>query len=246
MLVGTAHGQTLENLMKNPTLSDLIGGIQTVTLSDAEAADRGTRKTVQERRGAPPFDILIEMRNRRSWIVHRRVADSVDPLLNMANPTVESRHMDDSGEVAVEKVLYKGVNLSDEEKEARPYRPPHLPHFPHFLRSDFPHHSLCSFYHSSHSSPYPQAKKRMEQELASLLSNNVRGRRVFLNGTFPSALIDNIQRCARRIVAPHPQMWEGLDVMLEGVSPSPYKKQLALIKQTTYLDLKRFCDHRRY
>ena len=132
MLVGTAHGQTLENLMKNPTLSDLIGGIQTVTLSDAEAADRGTRKTVQERRGAPPFDILIEMRNRRSWIVHRRVADSVDPLLNMANPTVESRHMDDSGEVAVEKVLYKGVNLSDEEKEARPYRPPHLPHFPHF------------------------------------------------------------------------------------------------------------------
>ena len=60
-LVGTAHGNTLDNLIINPTLSDLIGGVQTVTLGDVEARRRRTQKTVQERRSPPTFDILVEI-----------------------------------------------------------------------------------------------------------------------------------------------------------------------------------------
>src|SRR5581483_11134706 len=60
-LVGTAHGNTLDNLLMNPTLSDLIGGIQPVTLSDDEAKRRGTQKTVLERKAPPTFDVVIEM-----------------------------------------------------------------------------------------------------------------------------------------------------------------------------------------
>ncbi len=60
-LIGTAHGNTLENLMMNPTLSDLIGGIQSVTLSDEEARRRGTQKSVLERKAPPTFDVMVEI-----------------------------------------------------------------------------------------------------------------------------------------------------------------------------------------
>src|SRR5208282_1230357 len=60
-LVGTAHGNTLENLIMNPTLSDLVGGIQSVTLSDDEAKRRGTQKTVLERKAPPTFGVIIEI-----------------------------------------------------------------------------------------------------------------------------------------------------------------------------------------
>ena len=63
-MVGTAHGNTLENLLLNPTLSDLVGGIESVTLSDEEARRRGTQKTVLERRSPPTFDVLIEIQTR--------------------------------------------------------------------------------------------------------------------------------------------------------------------------------------
>ncbi len=81
MLIGTAHGNALENLLKNPTLVDLIGGIQTVTLGDEEARRRGTQKTVLERASQPTFEICVEILNRQSLAVHRDVAEAVDQLL---------------------------------------------------------------------------------------------------------------------------------------------------------------------
>ncbi|HUP28346.1 MAG TPA: AAA family ATPase, partial [Chloroflexia bacterium] len=80
-LVGTAHGTSLENLMLNPTLSDLVGGIQTVTLSDEEARRRGTQKSVLERKAPPTFDIIVEILDRERVAVHRDVAEVVDSLL---------------------------------------------------------------------------------------------------------------------------------------------------------------------
>ena len=74
-LIGTAHGQTLDNLLLNPTLSDLIGGIESVTLSDEEARRRGTQKTVLERRSPPTFDVLVELQTR-----HRLVVVTMPPI----------------------------------------------------------------------------------------------------------------------------------------------------------------------
>lgn len=80
-LIATAHGNTLENLLRNPTLADLIGGIQAVTLSDEEARRRRTRKTVLERKAPPTFDVLIEIQERDTLVVHHEVANVVDTLL---------------------------------------------------------------------------------------------------------------------------------------------------------------------
>ena len=80
-LIGTAHGNTLENLLLNPTLSDLVGGIESVTLSDEEARRRGTQKTVLERRSPPTFDVLIEIQTRDRVAVHTDVGSAVDALL---------------------------------------------------------------------------------------------------------------------------------------------------------------------
>ena len=80
-LVATAHGNTLENLIRNPTLSDLIGGIHTVTLGDDEARRRRTQKTVLERRSPPTFEVLIEIQGRNIVAVHEDVASTVDKIL---------------------------------------------------------------------------------------------------------------------------------------------------------------------
>ncbi|MCE5192915.1 MAG: R3H domain-containing nucleic acid-binding protein [Candidatus Cryosericum sp.] len=80
-LIGTAHGNDLGNLITNPTLIDLLGGIQTVTLSDEEAQRRGTQKSVLERKAAPTFDVLIEMRERDVLAIYRNLADVVDRVL---------------------------------------------------------------------------------------------------------------------------------------------------------------------
>ena len=80
-LIGTAHGTTLENLVLNPTLADLVGGIQTVTLSDEEARARGTQKTVLERRGPPTFDAVVEIADRERLLVHRDTGQAVDAIL---------------------------------------------------------------------------------------------------------------------------------------------------------------------
>jgi stage III sporulation protein SpoIIIAA len=98
-LVGTAHGNTLDNLMLNPTLSDLVGGIQPVTLGDEEARRRGTQKTVLERKAPPTFDVLVEIVERDSVIVHRNVAETVDAILRGHMVPPEARYRDESGEL---------------------------------------------------------------------------------------------------------------------------------------------------
>lgn len=80
-LVGTTHGNCLENLIKNPPLSDLIGGIQYVTLSDDEAKRRGTQKSILERKSYPAFEIIIEINHQNSWTIHEDVTNSVDFFL---------------------------------------------------------------------------------------------------------------------------------------------------------------------
>jgi stage III sporulation protein AA len=95
-LVGTAHGTTLENLMLNPTLSDLIGGIQTVTLGDEEARRRGTQKSVLERKAPPTFDVMVEILDRDRVAVHSDVAEVVDSILRgqVIAPEIRERHSD--------------------------------------------------------------------------------------------------------------------------------------------------------
>jgi stage III sporulation protein SpoIIIAA len=100
-LVGTAHGNRIENLMKNPTLSDLIGGIQAVTLGDEEARRRGSQKTVLERKAPPTFEIAIEMLERQRWVVHEDVAHTIDILLRNGEPNPEVRTVDENGEVQI-------------------------------------------------------------------------------------------------------------------------------------------------
>jgi stage III sporulation protein SpoIIIAA len=98
-LVATAHGNTLENLMLNPTLSDLVGGIESVTLSDDEARRRGTQKTVLERRSPPTFDILIEIQTRDKIAVLEDVTAAVDSMLRNRPLPVEIRWRDEAGEL---------------------------------------------------------------------------------------------------------------------------------------------------
>ncbi len=102
-LIGTAHGITLDNLLLNPTLSDLVGGIESVTLSDEEARRRGTQKTVLERRAPSTFDVLIELQDRNTLIVHHDVMQSVDMLLRGQTVRPEIRRRGANGQITVEE-----------------------------------------------------------------------------------------------------------------------------------------------
>jgi stage III sporulation protein SpoIIIAA len=104
-LVGTAHGRTLENLLLNPTLSDLVGGIESVTLSDEEARRRGTQKTVLERRAPPTFDVLIEIQERDFLVVHPDVAEAVDNLVRGSSLQPEIRYRDENDQIHREKAV---------------------------------------------------------------------------------------------------------------------------------------------
>mgnify|MGYP006093394733 FL=1 len=101
-LVGTAHGNTLENLMANPTLADLIGGIQSVTLGDAEARRRGTQKSILERKAPPTFDGVVEIQSWHKVALHKDVAAVVDSKLRGFVASPEVRELSKSGEVEVE------------------------------------------------------------------------------------------------------------------------------------------------
>ena len=121
-LIGTAHGQTLENLMMNPTLSDLIGGIESVTLSDEEARRRGTQKTVLERRAPPTFDVLVEIRERYKLLVHYDVAEAVDNLLRDKMPLAEVRELH-NGEVKRTPVRLTRTDAEPDPANPQPRRP---------------------------------------------------------------------------------------------------------------------------
>ena len=101
-LIGTAHGNSLENLLLNPTLSDLVGGIESVTLSDEEARRRGTQKTVLERRAPPTFTVLVEIQSRQRLAVHRDVSASVDAQLRGYLAPPEERYWDENGGIHIQ------------------------------------------------------------------------------------------------------------------------------------------------
>jgi stage III sporulation protein SpoIIIAA len=117
-LIGTAHGTALENLMLNPTLSDLVGGIGAVTLSDEEARRRGTQKTVLERKAPPTFDVLVEIQTRNKLVVHEDVAGSVDSILRARPLPVEVRTRNEAGEIEVE-TIQPDVTFGMNERGAR-------------------------------------------------------------------------------------------------------------------------------
>ncbi len=102
-LVGTAHGNQIENLIKNPTLSDLVGGIGSVTLGDEEARLRGSQKTVLERKAPPTFEIAVEMLERQRWVIHDNVANTVDSLLRGHQPLPQVRTVNEQGQVLMER-----------------------------------------------------------------------------------------------------------------------------------------------
>lgn len=109
-LVGTAHGTSLENLMLNPTLADLIGGIQSVTLGDEEARRRGTQKSILERKAPPTFDAVVEIQSWQRVAVHRSVAETVDALLRGYDAPPETRQLSASGRM---EIVDSAPRLSD-------------------------------------------------------------------------------------------------------------------------------------
>ena len=137
-LIGTAHGNSLENLLLNPTLSDLIGGIQSVTLGDEEAKRRGTQKTVLERKAPPTFDVVIEIMEVDKLAIHHDVAKVVDKMLRGQQPRPEIRVRNGAGDFeVVQKAELPpdrpgersggtyGMSFDpDPEPEPRPYVPP--------------------------------------------------------------------------------------------------------------------------
>jgi stage III sporulation protein SpoIIIAA len=128
-LIGTAHGNTLENLIVNPTLADLIGGIQTVTLSDEEAKRRGTQKSILERMSPPTFNIVVEIQERDKVAIHPDVSDAVDALLLGHPLDTEIRSIDENGEIKIsketpdteEKKTAVKVKKAEKEKSPRLY-----------------------------------------------------------------------------------------------------------------------------
>jgi stage III sporulation protein SpoIIIAA len=103
-LVATAHGNTLENLIMNPTLSDLIGGIQTVTLGDEEARRRGTQKSILERKAPPTFEIVVEIQDWDHVVIHSDVGEVVDALLRGRPILPEVRWLDETAELRREQI----------------------------------------------------------------------------------------------------------------------------------------------
>ena len=101
-LVGTAHGSFLENLIKNPILCDLIGGIQYVTLGDDEARRRGTQKSILERKTLPAFHIAVELHERCSWVIHERVDETVDQILQGYQSFTQRRDMLPNGKIVIQ------------------------------------------------------------------------------------------------------------------------------------------------
>jgi len=112
-LIGTAHGNYLASLIKNPTLSDLVGGIQYVTLSDEEARRRGTQKSILERKGPSAFQLAIEINDRLVWTIHERIEESVDMILQGVDPKQQVRDLSENGQL---KISLKKLDLDIDNK----------------------------------------------------------------------------------------------------------------------------------
>ena len=118
-LVATAHGNTLDNLIMNPTLSDLVGGVEAVTLGDIEARRRGTQKTVRERRAPPTFDILVEIQGWNEVVVHEDVSDVVDRMLRGNPISPQLRTVDELGRLQRTHAEAKVPSLFNGNRERR-------------------------------------------------------------------------------------------------------------------------------
>jgi stage III sporulation protein SpoIIIAA len=118
-LIATAHGRTLDNLLMNPTLSDLLGGIHAVTLSDEEARRRGTQKTVLERKAPPTFDTLVEIRNREEFSVYHDTASVVDTFLRGKSTRPEVRMRKEDGYEVIEEAAPAIVEEPKRRKRER-------------------------------------------------------------------------------------------------------------------------------
>ena len=145
-LVATAHGNSLENLIMNPTLSDLVGGVHTVTLGDVEASRRGTQKTVRERRAPPTFDVLVEIQGWNHVIVHENVSDVVDRILRGHPLSPSVRKVDEDGAVHHSKVAARVSTLFNDETSGNAYRHNYRlensrtkPLFSSTVEAEFPH-----------------------------------------------------------------------------------------------------------
>ena len=111
-LVATAHGNSLGNLLVNPTLSDLVGGIQTVTLGDEEARRRHTQKSILERKAPPTFDVVVEQQSWQELVVHRDVADTIDSMLRGQAVIAEERTRDEeTGQVTARRITSGGMEV---------------------------------------------------------------------------------------------------------------------------------------
>jgi len=123
-LVATAHGNELQNLMMNPTLSDLIGGIQSVTLSDEEARRRNTQKSVLERRAPPTFDVLVEIQSWDRVAIHQDVASTVDALLRGFEEPPQIREVDEGNVKTISAHEQAEQQRALERKGPEPATPP--------------------------------------------------------------------------------------------------------------------------
>ena len=118
-LIATAHGVTLENILQNPTLSDLLGGVHAVTLSDEEARRRRTQKTVLERKAPPTFGILIEIQEKDTLAVHRDTARVVDSFLRSAPLRPEIRTRTGDGRVEIKEAAPEDEPMKEFPDEAK-------------------------------------------------------------------------------------------------------------------------------
>jgi stage III sporulation protein SpoIIIAA len=149
-LIATAHGNTLDNLLQNPTLMDLVGGIQAVTLSDEEARRRGTQKTVLERKAPPTFDVVIEIQEKDRLAVHHDVATVVDRYLRGVTPRPESRVRTTGGDVEISPPPAAAVASWAPEGPFAPKPPEH---------DDRPGHRTLRIY------PYAVSRNRLERAI---------------------------------------------------------------------------------
>nr|YP_009392508.1 hypothetical protein [Caloglossa monosticha]ARW61070.1 hypothetical protein [Caloglossa monosticha] len=128
-LVGTAHGNYLESVIKNPVLSDLIGGIQYVTLGDDEAKRRGSQKSILERKAVPAFQAAVEIHERNHWTIHEKTDQVVDQILQGSRLYIQKRRLNDDGSISIicensnSKEFIINGNLSNKQKNAK-LKPP--------------------------------------------------------------------------------------------------------------------------
>src|SRR5574341_104614 len=176
-LIGTAHGNTLENLMLNPTLSDLVGGIEAVTLSDEEARRRGTQKTVLERRAPPTFDVLIEIQTRDRFAVHADIMSSVDSLLRDAPIPPEIRMRDADGTITIQEAPQpQEVTFGNGRK----------------VRKAFKEHAREQ--HERESSGPPEQRQEQPADVPVKGLENARSIRVYPYGVARNRLIESARR----------------------------------------------------